>query len=96
LNGENKYCVLDLVFFLFIYPSFSYTSTGFEKHVKETVKLTIENQSNTNKQTNKQNKKLNKKKTKNKNNVVFDVMEIFTWQLIIYGGILDIYRYNRF
>jgi hypothetical protein len=31
-----------------------------------------------------------------KNHVVFDVMEIFTEQLIMDGGIPDIYRYNRF
>jgi uncharacterized membrane protein len=61
LNGENKYCVHDLGFYLFIYQSFSYTSTGYEKHAKETVKLTTENQSNT-----KQNKKQNKKKQKQK------------------------------
>jgi hypothetical protein len=61
LNGENKYCVHDLGFYLFIYQSFSYTSTGYKKHAKETVKLTTENQSNTHKKNkNKINKKQNK------------------------------------
>ncbi len=72
------------------------------------MKLTTENQSNT-KKNKKQNKKKQKQKQKTKtktklltcwlyiqlkNTVVFDVMEIFTEQLIIDGGIPDIYRYN--
>ena len=70
------------------------------------------NQTQTNKQTktkklNKKQKAKNKQKQKQKtltcwlyiqlkNDVVFDVMETFTEQLIIDGGIPDIYTYNIF